>query len=121
MRRSTGLVIGWMPNSQRCSTLAERLGYEAALLGRAGFRRWWTAAIAYPYWPEVGLADPSPAAAGDRRRRAAVRRTPGGGPVARLRGARSQSTSIRAPSWIDVGDGRFRCSRPCVGLRVPAS
>ncbi len=49
MTRVEGLVIGWMPHSQRCSTLAGRLGYEVSLLGRIGFRRWWTAAIVYPF------------------------------------------------------------------------
>lgn len=38
-----------MPNSQRSTTLASRLGYELHLLGRSGFRRPWTAFFAYPW------------------------------------------------------------------------
>ena len=43
-----GLVVAWMPVSQRSRTLAERLGFELLLLGRPGFRRAWSAAILYP-------------------------------------------------------------------------
>jgi hypothetical protein len=50
MRRSpvAGVVLSWMPVSQRSATLADRLGYELLLLGRPGFRRPWTAPLAYP-------------------------------------------------------------------------
>jgi glycosyltransferase involved in cell wall biosynthesis len=37
-----------MPVSRRSASLAERLGFELALLGRTGFRRPWTAPLAYP-------------------------------------------------------------------------
>lgn len=37
-----------MPVSQRSSTIAERLGYDLVLVGRTGFRRAWTAPMAYP-------------------------------------------------------------------------
>ena len=43
-----GLVVAWMPVSQRSRTLAERLGFELHLLGRPGFRRPWSAAMTYP-------------------------------------------------------------------------
>ncbi len=43
-----GLVVGWMPASQRSRTLAERLGYDLLLLGRPGFRRPWSAPFSYP-------------------------------------------------------------------------
>jgi glycosyltransferase involved in cell wall biosynthesis len=47
-RRARGLVIAWMPVSQRSRTLADRLGWDLALVGRRGFRRAWTAPLAYP-------------------------------------------------------------------------
>jgi glycosyltransferase involved in cell wall biosynthesis len=47
-KRCHGLVIAWMPSSQRSATLAERLGFDLMLLGRAGFRRPWTAPFVYP-------------------------------------------------------------------------
>ena len=37
-----------MPHSQRSTTIADRLGYELLLVGRSGFRRAWTAPLAYP-------------------------------------------------------------------------
>ena len=37
-----------MPVSQRSRSLARGLGYELALMGRGGFRRPWTAPLAYP-------------------------------------------------------------------------
>jgi glycosyltransferase involved in cell wall biosynthesis len=37
-----------MPVSRRSASLAERLGFELALLGRSGFRRPWSAPLAYP-------------------------------------------------------------------------
>ena len=43
-----GLVIGWMPVSMRSQSLANRLGFGIRLLGRTGFRRPWTAPLAYP-------------------------------------------------------------------------
>jgi len=46
-RRSRGLVIAWMPVSQRSATIAERLGYDLVLIGRSGFRRPWSAPLAY--------------------------------------------------------------------------
>ena len=46
--RADGLVIAWMPVSQRSTTIAQRLGYELVLVGRSGFRRPWTAPLAYP-------------------------------------------------------------------------
>lgn len=46
--RARGVVIAWMPVSQRSRTLGERLGFEVALVGRRGFRRAWTAPLAYP-------------------------------------------------------------------------
>ena len=48
MSRVAGMVIGWMPHSQRSRTIAVQLGFELLLLGRPGFRRPWTAAITYP-------------------------------------------------------------------------
>jgi len=47
-RRARGIVIAWMPVSQRSATLAERLGCELRLLGRTGFRRMWSAPFTYP-------------------------------------------------------------------------
>jgi hypothetical protein len=47
--RSRGVVIAWMPASQRSTTIAERLGYDLVLIGRSGFRRAWTAPLAYPW------------------------------------------------------------------------
>ena len=61
------LVIGWMPVSQRSTTLARRLGADVLLLGRAGFRRPWTAPFAYP-----GLAVRSIAALMKRRPAAVI-------------------------------------------------
>ncbi len=46
--RRRGVVIAWMPVSQRSATIAERLGYDLVLVGRSGFRRAWTAPLAYP-------------------------------------------------------------------------
>jgi glycosyltransferase involved in cell wall biosynthesis len=46
--RAAGLVVAWMPVSRRSATLAERLGFELVLLGRSGFRRPWSAPLAYP-------------------------------------------------------------------------
>ena len=43
-----GVVIAWMPVSQRSATIADRLGYDLVLVGRSGFRRAWTAPLAYP-------------------------------------------------------------------------
>jgi hypothetical protein len=43
------MLVAWMPYSQRTATLAGRLGYEVHLFGRRGFRRPWTAALAYPW------------------------------------------------------------------------
>jgi hypothetical protein len=43
-----GMVIGWMPVSQRSRTLADRLGFRLQLVGRAGFRRPWSAPLTYP-------------------------------------------------------------------------
>ena len=37
-----------MPHSQRSTTIADRLGYELVLVARSGFRRSWTAPLAYP-------------------------------------------------------------------------
>jgi hypothetical protein len=37
-----------MPVSRRSETLAERLGFRLVLLGRSGFRRPWSAPLAYP-------------------------------------------------------------------------
>jgi glycosyltransferase involved in cell wall biosynthesis len=42
------MVVAWMPVSRRSTTIAERLGFELALLGRAGFRRPVSAPLAYP-------------------------------------------------------------------------
>jgi glycosyltransferase involved in cell wall biosynthesis len=47
--RARGLVIAWMPVSQRSATIADRLGFELVLIGRSGFRRPWTAPLAYPF------------------------------------------------------------------------
>jgi hypothetical protein len=46
--RPRGLVIAWMPVSRRSDTLAARLGFERIILGRQGFRRPWSAPLAYP-------------------------------------------------------------------------
>ena len=46
--RRRGVVIAWMPVSQRSTTIADRLGYDLVLVGRSGFRRAWTAPFAYP-------------------------------------------------------------------------
>src|SRR5262245_10442175 len=48
-RHRPGLVFGWMPNSQRSATLAERLGYQLILLKRPGRGRRWTAPFAYAW------------------------------------------------------------------------
>ncbi len=47
--RARGVVIAWMPVSQRSTTIAERLGFDLVLIGRSGFRRAWTAPLAYPW------------------------------------------------------------------------
>jgi hypothetical protein len=47
-RDRPGLVIAWMPVSQRSTTIASRAGFELVLLGRSGFRRPWSAPFAYP-------------------------------------------------------------------------
>lgn len=47
--RSRGVVIAWMPVSQRSATIAARLGFDLILIGRSGFRRAWTAPLAYPW------------------------------------------------------------------------
>ena len=47
-RRPHGLVVAWMPVSRRSDTIAARLGLERLVLGRRGFRRPWTAPLAYP-------------------------------------------------------------------------
>jgi Glycosyl transferases group 1 len=47
-RRAHGLVVAWMPVSRRSDTIAARLGLERLVLGRRGFRRPWTAPLAYP-------------------------------------------------------------------------
>lgn len=44
-----GLVIGWMPNSRRGRTLADRLSGDLLLLRRPGYRRPWTAPFTYPF------------------------------------------------------------------------
>ncbi len=46
--RARGLVVAWMPVSQRSATLASRLGYELLLVGRPGFRSPLTAPFTYP-------------------------------------------------------------------------
>ncbi len=45
--RTAGLVLGWMPASQRSATLASRLGFELCLLGTRGHRRPLTAPFRY--------------------------------------------------------------------------
>lgn len=47
-RASGGMVIHWVPYSQRSATLAERMGYRLHLLKRAGYRQPWTAMLTYP-------------------------------------------------------------------------
>jgi hypothetical protein len=47
-RRPHGLVVAWMPVSRRTDTIAARLGLERLVIGRRGFRRPWTAPLAYP-------------------------------------------------------------------------
>lgn len=47
--RSRGVVIAWMPVSQRSATIAERLGFDLVLIGRSGFRRAWSAPLTYPW------------------------------------------------------------------------
>jgi hypothetical protein len=44
----SGMVIGWMPVSQRSTTLADRLGYRLQLVARVGFRQPWSAPLTYP-------------------------------------------------------------------------
>ncbi len=46
--RRRGVVIAWMPVSQRSSTIAERLDYDVVLIARSGFRRAWSAPLVYP-------------------------------------------------------------------------
>lgn len=48
LRRNRGLVVAWMPVSQRSSTLAGRLGFTVVLIKRAGYRSPLTAPLAYP-------------------------------------------------------------------------
>jgi hypothetical protein len=43
-----GLVIAWMPFSQRSATLARRLSFDLVLFRRVGFRRPWLSALSYP-------------------------------------------------------------------------
>lgn len=49
MTKPAGLVLGWMPYSRRSRTIADRLGFDAELIARSGFRRPWTAAFVYPW------------------------------------------------------------------------
>jgi hypothetical protein len=42
-------VLGWMPSSQRSTTLASRLGYRLVLMDRPGRGRRWTAPFAYAW------------------------------------------------------------------------
>jgi glycosyltransferase involved in cell wall biosynthesis len=66
-RRAPGIVIAWMAVSRRSDTIATRLGLDRLLLGRSGFRRPWTAPLAYPL-----LAARSIGAIARRRPRAIV-------------------------------------------------
>ena len=45
---SDGVVIHWVPYSQRSRTLALQLGYRLHLMKRGGYRRPWTAPFTYP-------------------------------------------------------------------------
>ena len=110
-RRSRGLVIAWMPVSQRSATIAERLGYDLVLIGRSGFRRPWTRAARLPA-PRVrgrsrARRPPTAGARSSWPRRSWPRSS--SWPVARAaRGRRSRSTSTAGRCSIGAGGGRCR-------------
>lgn len=120
-RRARGLVIAWMPVSQRSHTLAERLGYELVLVGRGGFRRPWLAPFAYP-WSAVRTVG----AIVRRRPRAAIVIAP---PFLAGLVAWPFLAALRAPFAIDIHSGalldrRWRWSIPAlrwVARRAAAS
>ncbi len=95
--RPEGLVIAWMPTSRRSATIAERLGYELVLIGRSGFRRPWSAPIAY-----LGSTVRMIAALVRRRPRAAIVIAP---PFLAPLVAWPFLAVLRAPFAIDVHSG----------------
>jgi glycosyltransferase involved in cell wall biosynthesis len=96
-RRPEGLVIAWMPTSRRSATIAERLGYELVLIGRSGFRRPWSAPLAY-----MGSSLRMVAALVRRRPRAAIIIAP---PFLAPLLAWPFLAVLRAPFAIDVHSG----------------
>ena len=108
-RRSRGLVIAWMPVSQRSATIAERLGFDLVLIGRSGFRRPWSAPLAY-----LASIPRTVAALAGRRPRAAIIVAP---PFLASLVAWPVLAMLRAPFAIDVHSGalldrRWRWSVP---------
>lgn len=96
-RRARGVVIAWMPVSQRSATIADRLGYELLLIGRSGFRRAWTAPLAYPLSAVRTLVFLV-----RRRPRAAIIAAP---PFVATIVALPVLAALRAPFAIDVHSG----------------
>jgi glycosyltransferase involved in cell wall biosynthesis len=103
------VVIAWMPVSQRSSTIAQRLGFDLVLIGRSGFRRAWTAPLAYP-WSAIRTI----ATLVRRRPRAAIVAAP---PFVAALVALPFLAALRAPLAIDAHTGalldrRWRWSVP---------
>jgi hypothetical protein len=97
--RRRGLVIAWMPVSQRSTTLGSKLGFEVVLLGRVGYRRPWTAAAAYPW-----LAVRTIATLLVRRPSAVIVVAP---PFVAPLVAVPVASMIRVPVAVDVHSGAF--------------
>ncbi len=113
--RSPGVVVAWMPVSQRSSTLADRLGYDLVLVGRSGFRRAWTAPLAYP----LSIARTIVALVRLRPRAAVIAAPPFVAPLVAL----PFLTVLRAPFAVDVHSGAVldRRWRWSVGLLARVS
>lgn len=86
-----------MPVSQRSSTIADRLGYDLLLVGRSGFRRAWTAPLAYP----LSIARTIAALVRLRPRAAIIAVPPFVAPLVALPFLRV----LRAPFAVDVHSG----------------
>lgn len=95
--RRRGLVIAWMPVSQRSATIAKRLDFDLVLVGRSGFQRPWSAPFTYPL-----LAARTVAAIVRRRPRAAIVIAP---PFVAPLIAWPFLAALRAPFAIDVHSG----------------
>lgn len=95
--RRRGVVIAWMPVSQRSTTIADRLGFDLVLVARSGFRRPWTAPLAYP----ISAARTIRAIVRLRPRAAIIAVPPFVAPLV----AMPFLAALRAPFAIDVHSG----------------